>query len=217
MSAERNRNEKDSRCCLGGASRNSESSGWSTADVSLFCVTGLVSSASSSLPASPSLPLASPSSDDPPPIPAPSRKLRSNPLPAGLGPAFLLVPREALVSPTKLVQKESKIDHKASAMRSRSGVDGGGSLMLDVVGLTRRRRRGVGGRLDSFGWSGGRCVALPSGKAFWSNAELGCGLLGGCGNTSDDKMVSKRLRVFIMLHGQLGQYSLMGYLVTHSI
>jgi hypothetical protein len=35
----------------------------------------------------------------------------------------------------------SRIDHSASAMRRKNGVEGGGSLMLDAVGLRRRRLR----------------------------------------------------------------------------
>ena len=42
--------------------------------------------------------------------------------------------RTARVSPTRLRQNESRIDHIASATRSSSGVVGGGTLMLLLVG-----------------------------------------------------------------------------------
>jgi hypothetical protein len=150
FSADRKRNEKDSRCGLVAAERNSESSGWSTGEVSLFCVTGLISRASSST--SISLPLPSPSSEETPPIPAPSFSVRSKPRPLSFI-RFVLLTLEALVSPTRLVQNDSNIDQNASTIRMSNGVDGGGSLIEDVVGFARRfdfpyRGRGTEGSLE---------------------------------------------------------------------
>lgn len=167
FSADRKRKEKDSRCGLVAGERNSESSGWSTGEVSLFCVTGLMSRASSST--SMSLPLTSPSSDEPPPIPAESFNVRSNPRPWSFI-RFVLLTLDARVSPTRLVQKDSNIDQNASTIRMSSGVDGEGSLIDDVVGFARRfdlpyRGRGTEGSLDSLS-CGSLCRQAPSVLAF---------------------------------------------------
>lgn len=46
----------------------------------------------------------------------------------------------ARVSPTSDRQNASRIDHNARTILKSTGVEGGGSLMVDVVGLGVRRR-----------------------------------------------------------------------------
>lgn len=117
----------------------------------------------------------SPSSPSPSPSPSPSASL-GDPSPSDADPSSelttsifspliavdalsLLLVRlvlSARISPTSDRHIARRIDHSARAMRRNMGVEGGGNLMNDVVGLgflrrNDRFRRGVGGRLDNRG------------------------------------------------------------------
>ena len=96
------------------------------------------------------------------------------------------------------------MDHSARTMRRSNGVVGGGSFILDVVGLWRLRRglRGVGGRLES------RCEGLVASSddepASWvdpADTELREGVdveEDEEGYRNDATYVSRRVSVFMV-------------------